>query len=1398
MDDADGLQVNWDVREKVFPDGVVDDMFAAFEALVRALATTDATWDREVVMPLPTWQLEERQRANDTAAPLPEGLLHREVFAQAARTPERPAVLGPTGSLSYGDLTDRAAAVARTLRGAGCRTGDRVAIVMDKGIEQVIAVLGTLLLGAVYVPIDTSQPPLRRVAMLADAEVGHVLTQSWVQAKMDWPAGTSIIAVDHPIGRAASADDEAWASGGDPDAPAYVMYTSGSTGRPKGVVISHRAASNTIVDINRRFGIAQGDRILGLSNLGFDLSVYDIFGPLSVGGALVYPMATRRADPSHWVELIREHGISVWNSVPALMQMLVTYLDTERTLTCPSLRVALLSGDWIPITLPPEIRACMPALDVVSLGGATEAAIWSIHHRILSLDPSWRSVPYGVPLANQRFHVLDPALRDCPAWVVGELYISGSGLAQGYLGDEAMTQQRFITHPRDGLRLYRTGDLGRYRPGGEIEFLGREDTQVKIRGHRIELGEIEAALLEHPAVAAAGVVVTGAGHERTLLAAIESARMAASSSDDEDFERLRSRVRASADAAVVGIKRAQVENYIQLLDRAVMSSMSNALQRLGLFDANGEALDKNGKVRSAEEWIRVAGIDSRYPWLVRRWFDVLVRASYLGWDSDGKCLFLQCAIDDEVVARHWDDVKQAATGDLEMHGLLHYLQRNADLLPALLTGKQDPVALLFPEGRFDVVHALYRENVIARYLNRAVSALMHRIAAQHPQERPLRVLEVGGGTGATTEGVVEVLAGFQPEYLFTDVSPFFLPEARSRFGIHPWMRFGLFDVDTDCRAQGLAPNSFDVVLAAGVLENARNIEASLARLVELLAPGGWLVFTEPTREQPWILASQAFMMTAPEDERQRGPSYLDRVGWLTLLEKLGARQMLCLPDEEHCLAPHAVHLFAVRLKTDRASVTADELTQFLSLRLPEHMVPSHLQVVDALPLTDNGKVDRRQLQSWRPKSSVADRVATSDDPVDDLERTLADLWAKALAISRIGRTESFFASGADSLITARMAGRLREDVGEAKDIPFDALLRHMLNEPTVAALAQLIRQKGQQPMNAQVAQGGAPRSNATLVPFSTQGDGPVRVMFHAGLGTMECFRPLAKQLVAQDLGPVLGIAIADTDVYCSLEPSEVVTRLAEDYTERLLAEGHTRFQLIGYCLGGMYAVEVGRRLLERGVAVDDLILASSHPVLFEVDEDLMLEMLFIPNLNITMQAAGFGSIDSVAAVRAFMKVIGANGGRVPAGALAKVDGDAELDRVARFFRELSAYSGEERLARYARTASEVAGQEMRLELVSGMFRVFRQSFRSAHFSPPPYAGDIRFLRPRGASGFAPGMDDTTLEFWRRVCLGELDVTDVDGNHFTSMMEPNVQQVAEHIAVPIRAAARFESPADRTR
>ncbi len=424
--------------------------------------------------------------------------LHSRAMTQLTQDPSRTAIVDQGQQVTYGELGVAVDRIRRAIRAHQPAEDSLVAVVLPKYSKQIAAVLAVNAEGAAYLPLDAQVPDSRLHYLLERGRTTLVLTNAQTRLAHQWPDGITVIDIDS---REDPIPDDAVALEAieiDPGRSAYVIFTSGSTGLPKGVEIAHSSAANTVVDICRRFEVNRSDAVLALSALNFDLSVFDIFGILGVGGTVVLPDEAESRDPAHWARLVESQGVTVWNSVPALMELVVG--EAERHgIDLSSLRLVMMSGDWIPVTLPDRIRALCPNARVVSMGGATEASIWSIVYDIHGVDPRWDSIPYGTPLAGQAFRILDEIGNPVPVNVAGELYIGGIGVAQGYWRDKEKTDAAFVTL-RDGSRWYRTGDYGKYGRDGIIKFLGRRDTQVKVNGYRIELTEIDHNLREHSSV----------------------------------------------------------------------------------------------------------------------------------------------------------------------------------------------------------------------------------------------------------------------------------------------------------------------------------------------------------------------------------------------------------------------------------------------------------------------------------------------------------------------------------------------------------------------------------------------------------------------------------------------------------------------------------------------------------------------------------------------------------------------------------------------------------------------------------------------------------------------------------------------------------------------------------
>ncbi|MFJ2479047.1 amino acid adenylation domain-containing protein [Pseudomonas sp. NPDC087598] len=498
----DGMSLAWEYNTDLFDAGTIERMARHFEVLLASLTSAPEASVLEANM------LDESEYAelvaigstgNALKADLQPRLLHARFLEQVKLRGSKIAVATSDKSLTYQTLGLLSAKLAHRLIEGGCQTNKPIAIVMEKGWEQIVAVLGILRSGAAYLPIDAHLPVERIHLLLELAEVAQVVTTAQLAQSLLAESTLAVITIDSDFERSAAVEPagrlETHTDVGD---IAYVLFTSGSTGVPKGVMVPHKGAANTVDDLCLRFAIGAEDSVLGLSNLNFDLSVFDIFGLLSVGGTVVLARDSEGKDALALHRYLETQSVTIWNTVPAYMQLL-TSLGPRDGIN-HSLRVIMMAGDRIPTDLPARIAAQFPRAEQFNLGGNTEASIFSSIYPIDDFSKIGKSVPYGKVLTNQTMFVFGSDLRPAPYGVAGEIYIGGAGVALGYWRDELKTTSSFIIHPLSAERMYKTGDLGRLQLDGNIEFLGRKDFQVKVRGFRIELEEIDNALNAHERV----------------------------------------------------------------------------------------------------------------------------------------------------------------------------------------------------------------------------------------------------------------------------------------------------------------------------------------------------------------------------------------------------------------------------------------------------------------------------------------------------------------------------------------------------------------------------------------------------------------------------------------------------------------------------------------------------------------------------------------------------------------------------------------------------------------------------------------------------------------------------------------------------------------------------------
>jgi amino acid adenylation domain-containing protein len=508
---ADGVALTWVYADSLFEHDTIERMADSFGLLIEAAIVTPHT----VVAKLPLVTLEDDARMaawNDTCGEgVPGCCLHELFEAEAARVPAAVAVAFGEQTVSYAELDRRANGLAHTLVARGTQPDDRVAIMLDRGIDMIVAMLAAMKAGAAYLPVDPAYPADRIAFMLEDAMPVVVIAPLAQHATLQ-AAGHAPLACDD---RQEASPPDARAHGMTTANLAYVIYTSGSTGKPKGVMVEHASivASN---EARRRYYAPRSSALL-VPSFAFDSSVATIFWTLTTGATLVLATTEQSRDARELARLVHGHAIEAWLSVPSLYDALLAAADEGEL---DSLLTVIVAGEALPRHVAERHWRSVPAAGLFNEYGPTEASVWCTVDDVRRLDGA-STASIGRPIANATLHVLDAWGQAIPVGVVGEIHVGGAGVTRGYLHRPELTAERF---PSDrpgagmGMRVYRTGDIGRWLRDGTLEFLGRNDFQVKIRGFRIEPGEIEARLLDCEGVHAAAVIAQddGAGMPRLV------------------------------------------------------------------------------------------------------------------------------------------------------------------------------------------------------------------------------------------------------------------------------------------------------------------------------------------------------------------------------------------------------------------------------------------------------------------------------------------------------------------------------------------------------------------------------------------------------------------------------------------------------------------------------------------------------------------------------------------------------------------------------------------------------------------------------------------------------------------------------------------------------------------
>lgn len=1022
-EDENGVQLTWDSVDKLFPENMIPDMLECFENLLHELGKKD--WNQRFDV-LPEKRKREIEDTARTGVPERVECLHWAVMNHAEVCPEDIALIdaGSGRSVSYGELKARATAVAAGISEKDIK-GVPVALTLPRGIEQIEAALGILLSGNSYLPVSLSQPKDRRALIHEKTGVRYVVTNRELSEKLDWPEGTEILVMEGME----EGQENVRLPEVSPKDSAYIIMTSGSTGVPKGVEIAHESAWNTVQDINEKYHVTSADRALAVSAMDFDLSVYDVFGILGAGGTLVLLPEQERRNADYWLEQVLKYQITVWNSVPVLLDMLLIRAESMKQKL--PIRAVMLSGDWIGMDLPQRVAAWTEDCQFVAMGGATEASIWSNYQNVtLPMPKNWKSIPYGKPLRYQAYRVVDEYGRDCPYWAEGELWIGGFGVAKGYRGDSALTGQKFITDQYG--RWYRTGDLGRIWDDETIEFLGRKDHQVKIRGHRIELGEIEHAIQEFPGVAHAVVDTVSDGHGNKTLAAYIGAPIQEDSKVTTylygtdifggGWKELKDDV---SNWQMQQERKTAYKNFLAYADQRCVQLMLETLIELGIFVSEKEVL-------SQKEIFEKGSITETQKNTVARWLEILKKEGILR-EEDGR------------LSRTGKEVAvPEKAGDTET-----YFNKLKPYLKHMVTGNEVPLDVFYQKEPALAPNMLLRRIPgCEETVERLVQGL--RLLAEERRKEPLQIIEIGTRDTAITRQFLNALEDVSVAYTYADSSKYFLQEAEKELAGYERVEFEMLNLEEGMDKQQMSLHSYDVVISVNALH--RNIDAADAvkKVAELLKPNGILLMTDLVVRTYLQELTAAFLENGFADIRDKrkeaGLVTPDCLLWRECLSEAGLGED-CAVTERYgrCIC-------CSRQQASVLSYHNGALREYLSEKLPEYMVPQNYHFMEQLPTLSNGKINRKQLREDFKEETAVIRFSKA---TTETEEKLLDIWKQLFGYENIGIEDNYFSLGGDSLIATRLISEVQKTFG--CKITISTIFENL----TVKSLAKAIEQSEQ-------------------------------------------------------------------------------------------------------------------------------------------------------------------------------------------------------------------------------------------------------------------------------------------------------------------------------------------------
>lgn len=1316
MDTNLGLQINWDVRENVFNLKMIKLMFKCFEEILNNLATNKDTWGNSVFNLLYDTNIDETyyigKHCLDRQTTIEEILNSLKIYKNKAIIESQEKVL------SYSSVYDIYLKIRNNLKLEKYSENKVIIFIVNSKIEAMISTLLSTLLNINSIIIFNITD---KESEKTSINICNVDEKKDIQCVYGERIETCL--VEKYI-------DEVHCNKLNSDKNHIILCLK------ENEILKSKKYINVedLIEKNKNhskvYEFSEDDQYLDFKSNSLYKTIINLIGIVRTGSTMTFLDDKSEMSGEKMHDVVKKHKINILELDNESAKMYINYLFKNGINSISDLRTIIIADENVDFNVMTQLKQFFPKAKIVNI--FVEDRIDGIGYAYFNYEMFIKdSTIY--PFDKNKVFILDRNQNLCLPYSFGIL----SALKENYPQDETLSNY-----------IYNSNYCAYYDENNRIKLKGSIDEKVKIKRRTFNLQEVRRQLINEDGIGSVYLHLTKKKDASDLNAIVTL---------KEDYE-YKNKNNKKMDLIHILDETSRKykhvfndDNYSKMCkkrDIIVMNKILNMLIKLNILqDQRGSFFVNHANY---------SNIDSKYVWMIDRWLFELENIGLIRKIDDTYIINEHLKMNNLEI--EWEKLFDMWKDEYGNINLLKYIKINSDNILDIAKGNIDPVKLLYPDSSNRYTEALYRFNSSSKLINDYFINVLRWYMKNFSKDK-IRILEIGAGTGSTTRKLLETLKGESYEYHFTDSLKYFFPDAKKRFGGKENVYIYKYDIDEDPIEQGLKENYFDLVIGAYVIENARNIKETLINLRKIISPKGFLVFSEPAENEPWILTSQAFMMEKPQnDDLRKDVFFMSADKWIYALDNIDHySQTFRFPNTKLIKNNTGVYFFVKQFKKNKQEVNTDEIKKHLKGSLPSHMMPNNIIPIELEHFSNNQSNQDIQkiIKFFELRKPMEENLLVNIENrhINTVQAEIAKICSKVLHQKEIDIYSNFYDLGADSLLIARITTKIINHIDSS--IPFEKLLREIIKNPTVYEISKQLELLKRPIIK------NDERTNLNKKPLlkserykCANSSGIMRIIVSGVSDFGTNLDILASKLAEQSLGDIVLLEILDKEQFLEMTDKTMIEKLSYLYFDEIAKYNPNVVQIIGHSFGGMIALELAKRCLESGIDVVNLSMIESGIIPKNDYNDIYLEMIFMQSYG--LHAEGINSqmnnINEKTTIGKIFKIEN----------LTTLEGFNCKDILLLDFMKMKY---QERFKLYSDIVYLTTGKSIEKEFLMFSYRIFKHTFEAQKYVPDIYYGDIDYYITKNNLGEYKHLD-LLLKNLKNIILGTINIFYIDGNHFS--------------------------------